>query len=732
MSIMYEPHHIQPIIQSLQRALKNGNQLDDLRLIEDKVNQIIQLLHDYKNLKHAIDASIIVAATSLSGKIIYANERFCKISKYKLEDLIGKDHRVLNSGHHNKAFFKKMWETIKKGDIWQGEIKNKARDGSFYWVQSTIVPIRDENGKQIMYISLRTEITEGKIAQEKLLAALKNDFRFVVNSMYNHIYKVMKKGTHFIYTLNEGKLAADLGLDNGKMYNKSPKEVYPQPIADMLEEKYEKAFSGEMVTFTTTLQNRNLVTHLTPITNDGVVNEVIACVSDITDLSKAQEEVKYIAFHDLLTNLPNRRKFMNDMKYLIQDAKRNERPFSVFFLDLDRFKQINDSLGHTVGDHLIIEVTKRLKASIGLLGNIYRFAGDEFIIVFPNSDGKMDVHSLAEQVVDIFKSVFILPNSLEIYTSASIGVSIYPEHGEDDDTLLKNADTAMYYAKSVAKNTYQLYETSMSQQNEETLKIEHHLRSAIEKNELELYYQPKFDLLTNRVTGVEALLRWHSSILGEVPVTKFIPIAEETGLIFKLDEWVLKKACEQSRKWNALNLSYPLTMAVNISPLHFRLPNFVHFVDRVLKKTCLEPSLLEIEITEGCFIDNADECIIYLTQLKNLGVSVAIDDFGKGYSSLNYLRKFPINSLKIDREFIHEVEQNADDIAIVKAIIFLSHELKLKVVAEGTETKEVIEILKGLGCNEVQGYYISEPLPSNEIERIISEINSKDEFFSNS
>lgn len=720
MDEMFKKYHSQQFMDTFQELLKRSTDYHDYIKIETYIQQIARCLEDYSNLKYAMDASIIIAATNTEGQILYANDKFCELSKYSREELIGKNHRLLNSGHHDKSFFISMWRTIKKGEVWEGEIKNKAKDGSFYWVKTIIVPIKDQAGAPVMYISLRTDITEGKTAQEKLVTALENDFRFVVNSMNNLIFKITKDSyNRFVYILNEGKLAYDLGLQNEHMYNKTPKDIFPLELANLFECHYESAFSGQAVNYTYSFKGRQLLTYLSPIHRDGHVVEVIGCINDITDLHNAQEEINFMAFHDMLTSLPNRRKFNDDITHVISNSRKHNTCFAVFFLDLDRFKQINDSLGHTVGDDLIKEVANRLRQVTAGKGSIYRFAGDEFIIVYPNIQKKEAISAHAKEITSIFEKSFLLDHSLEMYTTASIGISTFPEHGEDYDTLLKNADTAMYVAKSTGRNNFKMYEREMNQHYEEALLIEQYLRKAIDNNELELHFQPKLDLAAEKVNGVEALLRWNHPLLGSISPAKFIPIAEDTGLIIKLDEWVLEKACQQNKEWNQFYFSAPIKVAVNISPLHFRLPNFSNVVERVLKKTGLDPHLLEIEITESSFIDNTEQCITCLKKLREMKVSVAIDDFGKGYSSLNYLRKFPITSLKIDRAFIQEVAENPEDIAIIKAITYLAHELNLKVVAEGIETKEVMELLEKLGCDEIQGYYISKPLPKKELENMI-------------
>ncbi len=716
---MFDQDRVQPWIDSLQELFKDGRETYEKFLgMEKEIHQISGFLQNFTNLRYALDVSAIVAVTDVKGRIIYANNKFCELSKYSRNELLGKDHRLLNSGFHDKKFFKKMWNTINQGEVWEGEVKNRAKDGTLYWVKTTIVPFKDQDGIPVMYIAIRTDISEGKFAQERLLTALQNDFHHVVNSMHNFIFKVIRNSEgQFIYKLSDGKLAHQLELANEKTYNKSPDEVFPSDLATLITDNYKEAFKGEPVSYQYSYKDRQLLTFLSPIYRDGKVIEVIGNSNDITELQKAQEDVEFMAFHDLLTSLPNRRKFSYDLNHIINHSFDTKQNIALFFLDLDRFKQINDSLGHSVGDELIKEVSIILKRIIGSKAHIYRFAGDEFVLIFPNCNKKL-VETYVKQILDVFDQSIVLPSNLQIYSTCSIGISLYPEHGEDYETLLKNADAAMYVAKTSGRNNYRIYQQEMNASKEEILLIEYHLREAIENNELELYYQPKLDLETKKINGMEALLRWNSPVFGQVPPDKFIPIAEETGLIIKIDRWVLEEACLQNKLWNESWFSSPLRIAVNISPLHFRLPNFETVVEKVLKKTGLNPQLLEIEITENSFIDQAEECIHCLNKLQQLGVTVAIDDFGKGYSSLNYLRMFPINALKIDRSFIHEVSKNKDDIAIVKAIIFLAHELNLKVVAEGIETKEVIQLLEDIGCDEIQGFYVSKPLPKKDFEAV--------------
>lgn len=449
MAGMFDPNQVQPWIDTLEELFKIGDiNYKHFFQMEQDIQKMRKFLVDYSNLKYALDVSAIVAVTDKRGRILYANDKFCELSKYSHEELIGKDHRILNSGYHDKQFFKKMWETIIKGEVWEGEVKNKAKDGSFYWVKTTIVPFKDHKGNPVMHIAIRTDISEGKFAQEQLVTALQNDFRHVVNSLNNLIIKVTKdEAGNFIYKLNEGKLAYELGLEEENMRNKSPYEIFPREIAKMLEAKYELAFLGTPASYDYSFHDRQLLTNLSPIYRDGKVIEVIGCINDITDLHKAQEEVEFMAFHDLLTSLPNRRKFRDDLNHMIVNSSKNNQKIAVFFLDLDRFKQINDSLGHTVGDELIKEVSILLRKVVGPRANIYRLAGDEYVIVFSDIVDEEMVEEHARKILSLFDKSILLSTNLQIYTTCSVGISIFPDHGETSEALLKNADAAMYAAK---------------------------------------------------------------------------------------------------------------------------------------------------------------------------------------------------------------------------------------------------------------------------------------------
>jgi diguanylate cyclase (GGDEF)-like protein len=429
---------------------------------------------------------------------------------------------------------------------------------------------------------------------------------------------------------------------------------------------------------------------------------------DISERRRAEERIRWLAMHDGLSGLPNRSMFGHILAHAIEAAKRHERGFALLFIDLDRFKTINDSLGHEAGDQLLCEVASRLKGSLRASDVVARLAGDEFVALLDETDTATAAAEVARKLL----SALVQPLRLgahELRVTASIGIARYPQDGGDEATLLKNADLAMYLAKEAGKNTFQHYDAASRTAAMQRLSIEQQLRQALERREFTLHFQAKLDLASDCIVGVEALLRWQNSELGAVAPAQFIPIAEETGLIVAIGRWVLHEACAQSMLWQREGLP-PVAMAVNLSPRQFADPQLLDDIAAVLAETGLPPQLLELEITEGMIMNDTERTIALLSQIKALGVSLAIDDFGTGYSSLAQLKRFPIDTLKVDRSFVRDITSNADDKAITEAIIMLGRKLSLTVVAEGVESRDQMTLLREQGCDQMQGYHFSKPL----------------------
>ena len=440
----------------------------------------------------------------------------------------------------------------------------------------------------------------------------------------------------------------------------------------------------------------------------GRLSHYVAIFSDITERKENEARIEHLAYHDPLTALPNRYALQARLVQSLADARRNAERVAVMFIDLDRFKTINDSLGHDVGDQLLIAVSRRIRTALRETDTVARLGGDEFVIVVPGIGAPEDAARVAEKVIDhIGKPIALAGHAL--HTSPSIGISLFPEDGEDSDTLMKNADTAMYFAKQHGRNAYHFFAADMNAAATERLLVETQLRAAIESGEMRLVYQPQVDLANGEVVGVEALLRWDHPERGAVPPSAFIPLAEETGLIVPIGRWVLEAACREAAGWEKAGLP-PLRVAVNLSARQFRDHQLVRQVAETLERTGLPAGRLEVEITESAVMDNAERAADILRALRETGIQVAIDDFGTGYSSLAYLKRFPVNRLKIDRSFVMDLEHDANDVAIAHGIIALARTLGLSVIAEGIETPAQLAMLKTFGCAEGQGYLFSRPL----------------------
>lgn len=560
---------------------------------ETKILEKMKLsVEELQNIKAALDESSILAVTDSSGVITMVNDRFCDISKYNREELIGQNHRILNSGYHPKSFFNEMWCTIGSGETWHGEICNIAKDGSLYWVKTTIVPFLNAQGKPYQYISIRTDIT----AQKNI---------------------------------------------------------------------------GKMI---------------------------------------------HIAHHDDLTGLPNRRQLMKDLTKLIEEDKQE---FSLFLFDVNRFKNINDGLGHHVGDLFLIEISQRVQKLSNAFTKYYRLSGDEFICILTKPQAFEDT---VKNLQAVFKCRFSL-NKHSFYASISIGAVNYPQHGDSSQEILKYVDIAMYEAKKNNSKTYVLYKNQSTFSHNQKLTVETKLHDAMENQLFELYYQPKVNLQTDEIDGMEALIRWFDEDLGFVPPDQFIPFAEEFGLIGEISEWVIANAGCQAKQWNE-QFDLNLRVAVNISPSHIAQDNFIGRLKEILKQHNIDPRTIEIEITEMSFLDQNNDLLRKIGELKSMGIILSIDDFGTGYSSLSYLKNFPVDTLKIDRTFIHKMNENSADVAMVSAMISLARALNLKVVAEGVEELEDLQLLRELNCEFAQGYYYSRPLNVNDFTKRLSEVGT--------
>lgn len=439
----------------------------------------------------------------------------------------------------------------------------------------------------------------------------------------------------------------------------------------------------------------------------------ITTARDITERKDAEQRISYMASHDALTSLPNRALLQDRIQQTLVQNKRRNQKAAVLFIDLDKFKIINDTLGHDVGDGLLIEAAARLVSCVRSEDTVARQGGDEFIILLSKISNPEDAGIIAQKLLESLTQTFLIKGK-SLHIGASIGIAVFPDDGDNMESLLKNSDIAMYHAKESGRGNYQYFSSEMNAQAAEKQSLSSDLRHAAERNELFLAYQPVVDMLSGEIVGMEVLLRWKHPEFGMISPIKFIPLAEESGIILPIGDWVLRTACKQLLDWQQQGYEVP-RLAINLSAKQFRQKSLAENIAKIMRETGADPRFIGLEITESMLVQNIDEVVETLLKLSNMGLEISIDDFGTGYSSLSYLKRFPINKLKIDKSFIDDIATHPDDAAIVKAIIAMAHGLSMKVVSEGIETKAQLDFLRAHGCEQYQGYLFSKPLPASEI-----------------
>ncbi|OIR17833.1 cyclic di-GMP phosphodiesterase Gmr [mine drainage metagenome] len=556
-------------------------------------------LEELKSQKFALDKHAIVAVTDVQGRITYANEKFCEISGYSQEELIGKDHAILNSGYHPKGFFREMYRTMASGTAWHDEVCNSAKDGRLYWVDTTIAPFMGDDGKPQSYISIRTDITQRKAAEERS----------------NHL-----------------------------------------------------------------------------------------------------------AFYDALTELPNRRLLLDRLNQALVASARSHKRGALLFLDLDHFKTLNDTLGHDVGDLLLQQVAVRLTSSVREGDTVARLGGDEFVVLLEDLsehavDAAAQIEVIGHKVLASLNQPYQLA-SYDYHSTPSIGATIFSGHTLSVEELLKQADIAMYQSKEAGRNAIRFFDPNMQEIITARASMEQELRKAIEQRQFQLHYQIQVDS-TGKPLGAEALIRWLHPERGMISPFHFISLAEETGLILPIGQWVLESACAQLSLWQKNLLTSDLVLAVNVSAKQFRQVDFVAQVQATVQRLAINPMLLKLELTESMLLEDIDDIIATMHALKVIGISFSLDDFGTGYSSLQYLKKLPLDQLKVDQSFVRDIVTDNSDKAIVRTIITMAQNLNLDVIAEGVETKAQRQFLMSNGCMHYQGYLFSKPVPLAEFELLL-------------
>lgn len=667
-------------------------------------------------------SSDLIWEVDSEGKYVYVSPKIKELLGYEADEMIGKTPFDLMTQEEAKRISEKFQAIIKEQRSFSGlENVNIHKNGNMIIIETSGVPIVDDKGSFAGYRGIDRDVTERKKSEEALkhtterlllhfkqspLAMIEWDLDFKVLDWNPAAERI------FGYTKQEAirHTAAEL--------------ILPESTENHVSELWVKLISGEGGFRST---NKNITkegNHIlcdwynSPLRNeDGKIIGVTSITEDITEKTKAQEKIMHMAYYDMLTELPNRTLFKDRLEQACHLADRHKQIVAIIFMDMDHFKTINDTLGHIIGDLLLQAVSSRLKESFRNSDTVSRFGGDEFAITISEIEHIEDIEQVIQSVVERFKTPFTIMEH-EIYVSFSIGYTYYPVDSKNIEDLLRNADTAMYCAKEAGREQHQRYHIDMTNRINMNFSLQMGLRKAIAAKEFVLYYQPQIDLKTGIMTGVEALVRWQHPEDGLISPAQFIPVAEESGLIVPLGEWIIRTACEQVKSWQEAGF-LPIVMAINLSSRQFKEEGFAQNVIKIIHDTGVDPKYIELELTESILVDNASSVRDALNAFKNEGMSLSLDDFGTGYSSLSYLKLFPIDKLKIDQSFVRDMLLNKSDANLVRAIISMAKALELKTIAEGVEMQEQLDFLHIENCEEIQGYFISRPVPAELLHNFL-------------
>ncbi|HKY02982.1 MAG TPA: EAL domain-containing protein [Burkholderiales bacterium] len=651
------------------------------------------------------------------SRFLAVNKAFAQVCNRTIDQIIGKTDYDIFPAHTAQAYRADDIEVMRTGQRKVVEEEIAHADGAIQTIETIKSCVRDAEGAVIGTVGTARDITERRHAEaDSRLAA-----------------KAFESIAEGIMVTDANKRVISVNKAFSTITGYAPEEVLGLSPKLLQSGRHDAAFYAEMWKYIDEngfwhgeiwdrRKNGEIFPELLSISavvdQAGKVSNYVGVFTDISSLKRYEEKLHYQAQHDALTGLPNRFQFQERFSEMLSRANRQDSQVAVMVIDLDRFKNVNDSFGHAAGDELLQQTAERLKSNIRQSDIVGRFGGDEFSVLLDNIGTAQNAAVIAQKLLNTFTAPFVVAGH-EIYVSGSIGISCYPADATDAENLFKNADVAMYRAKAEGRNRYQFFSADMNARALENLLMSSGLRLALERKELFLHYQPRIDLSSGRISGAEALIRWQHPGSGLVSPACFIPIAEEMGLIEPIDEWVLKEACRQMRQW--LDAGVPLSnVAVNLSARQFSNPDLSRYVADILGEAGLDARHLEIEVTESMVMQHPENVVGILTRLKEMGVAVAIDDFGTGYSSLSYLKRFPIDFLKIDQSFIKGIPQDLDDVAIASAIIALAKSLNVELIAEGVETEAQLDFLRGQGCHNGQGYLFSKPIPPAELERLLS------------
>ena len=650
----------------------------------------------------------------LHGKFVYVSQLYQKLTGYSEAELIGTYSLNNIYPDDRKMVREDAIKSLKEQRLEPYEYRFVNKKNEVMWVLETITPIVYKGERATLGSFM--DITGRKLSEEALRQN-EEKYRTILESIQESYFEVDLTGN---FTFCNDSMSRLTGYSKEELLGVNYKQFINEETAKEVFQAFNKVYStGEPAKgFNWQIIGKNgferYIEASVSLKKDssGKLTGFRGIIHDITERKRIEQQINYMATHDVLTGLPNRLMFSQLLNHAIRTAQRHKRQLAVFFIDLDRFKAINDSLGHEAGDRLLKEIAKRFKKSLRSVDVVSRLGGDEFVILIEEVNELSQISNIAHKILTATIKPMVLTGE-ECRITASIGISLYPKDGSDEQSLMKNADMAMYFAKEEGKNNYQFYSKDIQSQSNERLGIETNICLALERKEFSLQYQARLDFKTGMITGVEALLRWDNPYLGSVTPTQFIPVAEETGLIVPIGRWVMKTACAQNVAWQRQGLP-PVRMSVNLSLRQLMHYNLLEDIKAALMDSGMAPNLLELEITENIIMHNPTRLIAVLNNIKKLGVRIAIDDFGTAYSSLAQIKNFPVDTLKVDRSFIRNLPQGSENQAITEAIITMGKNLNITVVAEGVETQEQKDFLRDHICDEMQGFYFSKPIAPDQ------------------
>ncbi len=691
-------------------------------LIRIGVTEARRRERELAKLHRAVDQSpVSVVITDEKIRIEYVNSSFEKLTGYSPHEVMGKNPKLLRSGMTEKSTYENMWKALGEGRVWHGELRNRRKDGSSYWEETTIAPVRDSDNRTTHYVSFKQDISARKAAEELL-------------GLHAAVFEALGEGV-VITDADERILAVNpaftriSGYSEKEVLGKTPrllssghhdKDFY-HAVWDTIHR--EGSWEGEIQDRRKNGEPYPAWISIAEIRDEhGKVRNYISVFRDISERKAAEEYIHKQANYDSLTGLPNRNLLQDRLDHALAVAQRHDGQAALIFIDLDRFKEVNDTLGHLVGDRLLQQVAERMRGCVRESDTVSRFGGDEFVILLEDIHHASDAARVARNVLSALSYPIVVAEH-QLLVGASIGITFYPADAEDADTLLRNADMAMYRAKESGRNTYEFYTSGMNRSVQRKVQLSAELHRAIEEDELELHYQPIVQLADRRLVGFEALVRWNHPELGAIPPDQFIPLAEETGLISALGDVVLESACRQARVW--MDQNHEWTISVNLSSRQLALGLSVDGLHKILSDTGLPPERLTLEFTEGLMLDGSSDTLKWMRTARALGIRLAIDDFGTGYSSLSYLKQYPMDDLKIDRSFVRDIGSDKGNRELVEAILAIAQSMDLSIVAEGIEHPEQLAFLVQHGCHMGQGYYFSRPLPSADIDEALEDARDR-------